>query len=40
MEDKQYNIIREQGEYFDPVPLSKEDNEKVNRAEENKDEKK
>lgn len=27
--DTQYNIIREQGEFMDPIELSEDDNEKV-----------
>lgn len=27
--DKQYNIIREQGEFFDPIPLNQQDNKTV-----------
>lgn len=27
--DKQYNIIREQGEFFDAVPLNQQDNKTV-----------
>ena len=30
MENKQYGIIREQGEYMDPVPLTPEENATVN----------
>jgi len=38
MTDKEYGIIREQGEYMVPVMLSEEDNQKVNRQDdENKD---
>jgi hypothetical protein len=29
MADTQYNIIREQGEFFDPKPLTDEENETV-----------
>ena len=32
MDDK-YNIIREQGEFMDPVPLNDQDNKTVNDAE-------
>lgn len=34
--DTQYNIIREQGEFMDPVELSEKDNEKVVKTEEQK----
>lgn len=32
-EEKNYGIIREQGEYMDPVMLSEEDNRTINEAE-------
>jgi hypothetical protein len=30
--DREYGIIREQGEYMDPVPLSPEENAVVNES--------
>lgn len=30
MDDKKYNIIREQGEFMDPVPLDDQGNATVN----------
>ena len=39
MGDKEYTIIREQGEYMDPVPLSEEDNETVNKQDRNESDK-
>ena len=30
MDDKQYGIIREQGEFFDVTPLNDKDNKTVN----------
>lgn len=38
-EDKQYSIIREQGEFMDPVMLNQQDNATVNSrdANDNKD---
>ena len=35
--DTQYNIIREQGEFMDPIELSEDDNEKVVKATEEKE---
>ena len=32
MSDKQYGIIREQGEFMEPVQLSEEDNKTVNES--------
>lgn len=32
MDDKQYNIIREQGEFMDPVPLDEQDNQTVSNS--------
>lgn len=34
MDDKKYNIIREQGEFMDPVPLTPQDNQTVVEATE------
>lgn len=31
-ENKNYGIIREQGEYMEPVPLTPEENARVNEA--------
>ena len=31
-ENREYGIIREQGEYMDPVPLTPEENASVNEA--------
>jgi hypothetical protein len=31
-DDKQYSIIREQGEFMDPVELDEQDNKTVNAA--------
>ena len=31
-EEKSYGIIREQGEFMDPVPLTPEENASVNKA--------
>ena len=39
MGEKQYGIIREQGEYMDPVPLSEEDNKKINKQDREEDNK-
>lgn len=36
-EEKKYGIIREQGEYMDPVPLTPEENVAVNESEDYKD---
>lgn len=35
MEDKKYSIIREQGEFMDPVELNEQDNKTVNESEAN-----
>ena len=37
-ENKNYGIIREQGEFMEPVMLSQEDNATVNEAASNKNE--
>lgn len=34
MSDKKYSILREQGEFMDPVELNEEENETVNNSEE------
>lgn len=34
MEDKKYSIIREQGEFMDPVELNEQDNKTVNESED------
>lgn len=36
--DRQYGILREQGEFMDPVQLTEEENERVNRSSEKKSE--
>ena len=36
-ENKNYGIIREQGEFMDPVPLSEKDNAIVNESSKNED---
>ena len=36
-EDKKYGIIREQGEYMDPIPLTPEENATVNESNSNVD---
>ena len=38
MDDKKYNIIREQGEFMDPVPLDDQDNATVNNVNAEEDE--
>ena len=32
MADNKYSIIREQGEFFDPVPLKYDENDVVNKS--------
>jgi hypothetical protein len=39
-DDKQYGIIREQGEFFDFKPLDEKDNNTVKKSEDSKDDKK
>lgn len=39
-DDKNYGIIREQGEFMEPVPLSEEDNAIVNESSKNEEDKK
>ena len=36
-DDKKYGIIREQGEFMDPVPLSEKDNAIVNESSNTED---